>query len=98
VRLTVRRDAASLELVVKGMGTSTAAEKLKSLFETATHLDGLRDENGEGIVRVREYLENVGGDVYLRNRPAQAAEFVVSLPVESADQKVQADFEKRLQT
>jgi len=98
VRLTVRRDAASLEFVVKGMGTSTAAEKLKSLFETATHLDGLRDENGEGIVRVREYLENVGGDVYLRSRPGQAAEFVVSLPVESGDQTVQPDFEKQLQT
>jgi signal transduction histidine kinase len=98
VRLTVRRDAASLELIIKGMGTSRAAEKLKSLFETATHSDGVRDENGEGVIRVREYLENAGGDVYLRGRPGQAAEFVVILPIENSDRTVQPVLENHLRT
>ena len=98
VRIMVRRDAASLELIVKGASTNRAAEKLKSLFETAARSDGLRDEYGEGVMRVREYLENAGGDVYLRSRPGQAAEFVVSLPIESSDQTVQPVLQNHLRT
>jgi signal transduction histidine kinase len=82
VRLTVRRDAADLELVVKGMASNRVADRLKSLFEDASRLEGARDEQGGELVRVREYLDNAGGDVYLKSRPGEAAEFVVRLPME----------------
>jgi signal transduction histidine kinase len=83
VRFTVRRDGRDLEVVVKGMGSSRVADTLKSTFEAAARLEGARDENGEAIVRVREYLDNAGGDVYLKNRPGESAEFVVRLPIDS---------------
>jgi signal transduction histidine kinase len=82
VRLTVRRDDADLELVVKGMASNRVADRLKSLFEDASRLEGARDEQGGELVRVREYLDNAGGDVYLKSRPGEAAEFVVRLPME----------------
>jgi len=82
VRLTVRRGDADLELIVKGMESNRVADKLKSLFEAASRLEGARDEPGGGLVRVREYLDNAGGDVYLKSRPGEAAEFVVRLPIE----------------
>lgn len=85
VRLTVRRGTADLELIVKGMGSSRVADKLKSLYE-ASRLEGARDEQSGGLVRVREYLDNAGGDVYLKSRPGEAAEFVVRLPMERGAQ------------
>ena len=81
VRLTVRRGAADLELIVKGMGSNRVADRLKSLFEDASRLEGARDEQSGEWVRVREYLDNAGGDVYLKSRPGEAAEFVVRLPM-----------------
>ncbi len=81
VRLTVRRGAADLELIVKGMGSNRVADRLKALFEDASRLEGARDEQSGEWVRVREYLDNAGGDVYLKSRPGEAAEFVVRLPM-----------------
>jgi signal transduction histidine kinase len=82
VRFTVRRAADDLELVVKGMGSNRVADTLNSIFEAASRLEGARDENGEAILRVQEYLKHAGGDVYLKNRPGESAEFVVRLPIE----------------
>jgi signal transduction histidine kinase len=86
VRFTVRRDGGELEVAVKGMGSNRVADALKSTFEAASRLEGARDESGEAIVRVREYLENAGGDVYLKNRPGDNAEFVVRLPIDNGAQ------------
>lgn len=82
VRLTVRRGDTDLELIVKGMESNRVADKLNALFEAASRLEGARDEHGGGLVRVREYLDNAGGDVYLKSRPGEATEFVVRLPIE----------------
>ena len=86
VRLTVRRDEGDLQLSVQGMGSNRVADKLKSMFEAAGRLEGDRDEGGETLVRVREYLDHAGGDVYLKSHPGEAAEFVVRLPIESGAQ------------
>jgi signal transduction histidine kinase len=98
VRLTVRRAADDLELVVKGMGSNRVADTLKSMFEAASRLEGARDENGEAIVRVREYLNHAGGDVYLKNRPGESAEFVVRLPIENGPQVVPLKLENELES
>jgi hypothetical protein len=45
-------------------------------------LEGARDENGEALMRMREYLDNAGGDAYLKSHPGEAAEFIVRLPIE----------------
>ena len=86
VRLTVRREEGDLQLSVKGMGSSRVADKLKAMFEAAARWEGARDENSEALMRVRKYLDNAGGDVYLQSRPGEAAEFVVRLPIESGAQ------------
>ena len=84
VRVTMRRDSADLEVVLRGMGSSRVADTLKSVFEAASRSEGARDENGEAIARVRQYLDNAGGDMYLKNRPGDAAEFVVRVPLDRA--------------
>lgn len=86
VRLTVRRGDADLEFMVKGMDSNRVADKLNSLFEAASRLEGARGEQGGGLIRVREYLDDAGGDVYLKSRPGEAAEFVVRLPIEAGAQ------------
>ena len=90
VQLAVQREASSLELAVKGLGKSRAAEKLKSLFEPAARSDGARDEFSEGVNLIKEYLKNMGGDVYLRTRPGGTSEFVVCLPIDGKDPAVQS--------
>lgn len=86
VRLTIGREKGDLQLSVKGMGSNRVADKLKSMFEAAARLEGTRDANGEALVRVRKYLDNAGGDVYLKSHPGEAAEFVVRLPIASGAQ------------
>jgi signal transduction histidine kinase len=86
VRLTVHRDEGDLQLSVKGMGSNRVADRLKSMFEAAARLEGAHDETGEALMRVREYLDHAGGDVYLKSHPGEAAEFVVRLPIESGAQ------------
>ena len=83
VRLAVCRRGADLELVVKGLGSNRVADKLKSLFDAASRSEGSRDENSDALAPMRAYLDNAGGDVYLKSRPGQSAEFVVRLPLES---------------
>jgi signal transduction histidine kinase len=84
VRLMVQRDQGDLQVSVRGTGSNRVADKLKSMFEAATRWEGARDESGETLLRVREYLDHAGGDVYLKSHPGEAAEFVVRLPIEGA--------------
>lgn len=86
VRVTVRHRATDLELMVKGMGSNRVADKLKALFEDASRAEDARAEKGGDLAGVREYLEDTGGDAYLKSRPGEAAEFVVRLPIEGAAQ------------
>ncbi len=92
VRLTVRREDGDLEVVVKGMESNRVADRLKSLFEPASRLEGARDKSGEGLTQVRKYLDNAGGDVYFKSRPGEAAEFIVCLPIESGAHSGRARF------
>lgn len=82
VRLGVRHRGGVLELVVQGTGSNRVADRLKSLFETVSRSEGARDDKEAVLARMREYLDDVGGDVYLNSRPGEAAEFIVRLPVE----------------
>jgi hypothetical protein len=72
---------------------------LKSLLESVPRSEGARVEKEAALGRVREYLDDVGGDVYLKSRPGETAEFVVRLPIESTAQparlKAKIDFEKK---
>jgi len=98
VRLTVRRAVDDMELVLRGLGSNRVADTLKSMFEAASRLEGARDENGEAMVRVPEYIKHAGGDVYLKNRPGESAEFVVRLPIERASQAVSLELENELES
>ncbi|MGE5218694.1 MAG: sensor histidine kinase [Chloroflexota bacterium] len=86
VRLTVRREDGGLEVVVKGMKSNRVADRLKSLFEPSSRLEGAWDKSGERLSQVRNYLDHAGGDAYLKSRPGEAAEFIVSLPITSSMQ------------
>ncbi|MGH7851824.1 MAG: sensor histidine kinase [Candidatus Binatia bacterium] len=83
VRLTVRRRGGALELAVQGRESNRVADKLKSVFEAASRSEGARDERETALARMRAYLDDVGGDVYLKSRPGEAAEIIVRLPIES---------------
>jgi signal transduction histidine kinase len=96
VRLAVCRRGADLELVVKGMGSNRVADKLKWLFEAASRSEGSRDESSDALAPMRAYLDNAGGDVYLKSRPGQSAEFVVRLPLESGAQAGRLQLENEL--
>lgn len=98
VRLTVRRTVDDMELVLRGLGSNRVADTLKSMFEAASRSEGARDENGEAMVRVPEYIKHAGGDVYLKNRPGESAEFVVRLPIERASQAVSLELENELES
>jgi signal transduction histidine kinase len=83
VRVSVRRDNDDLEVVLKGVSSNRVADGLKSVFEVASRSEDARDESGAAIARMREYLDNAGGDVYLKSRPGDSAEFVVRLPIDN---------------
>ena len=84
VRLTVRREDGDLEVVVKGMKSSRVADRLKSLFDPSSRLESARENSGEGLSQARKDLNHAGGDVYLKSRPGEAAEFIVCLPIKSS--------------
>lgn len=86
VRVSVRRDNDNLEVVLKGVGSNRVADALKSVFETSPRSEDASDERGEAIAQVRAYLDNAGGDVYLKSRPGDSAEFVVRLPIDNRAQ------------
>jgi hypothetical protein len=39
---------------------------------------------------MKEYVENAGGDVYLRIRPGEVSEFVVCLPIDGKESAVRS--------
>jgi hypothetical protein len=52
------------------------------MFDNAIGLGGANDENHRALVSVRQYLDQIGGDVYMRSRPGRASEFIASVPLE----------------
>ncbi|HEX9455835.1 MAG TPA: hypothetical protein VGA27_15810, partial [Candidatus Binatia bacterium] len=82
ILIFMRRGTAGLEIAIRGSATNTVAEKLKALFEATTRLSSGRDDTAQAFGKIREYLDANGGDVYMRSRPAEAAEFVVCVPIE----------------
>lgn len=93
VRLALRRAAQNLEIAVRGMGSNRLADTLKIKFETAARLEDSRE--GEAMLRVREYLDDAGGDVYLKGRPGESAEFVLRLPLNSGRRAVHENQNQR---
>jgi len=82
ILIFMRRGTAGLEIAIRGSATNTVAEKLKALFEATTRLSSGRDDTAQAFGKIGEYLDANGGDVYMRSRPAEAAEFVVCVPIE----------------
>jgi len=58
------------------------AQRLTAMFDNAIGLGGANDENHRALVSVRQYLDQIGGDVYMRSRPGRASEFIASVPLE----------------
>ena len=84
-KLVVQRDRSSLEFAVVETSRYRVAEKLRSLFEPAARTDAMQGKPGNEVELLKEYLEQTGGDVYLRSRLGEASEFVVRLPVHDFD-------------
>lgn len=83
VELAFRGDETQFELAVKGTTSNKVAEKLTALFDSALGFGGAPDESHQALASVREYLDQIGGDVYMRSRPGRAAEFIVCVPLGS---------------
>ena len=96
VRLTVRRDAGNLRVAVQGLWSNRVAESLQSIFEfSSARLEESRNKSGETPICASKYLDSVGGDVYLKSRPGETAEFTVCVPFESSAQPDRLKLEKR---
>jgi hypothetical protein len=52
----------------------------------STRAQGARIENSEASLQMHEYIDSVGGDVYLKSRPGETAEFTAYLPLRSSAQ------------
>jgi hypothetical protein len=63
------------------MTTNNVAQTLTALFDTAGRFGGVPDESHQALVSVRQYLDQIGGDVYMRSRPGRASEFIVCVPL-----------------
>lgn len=81
VEFAVRSDGAHLTFAIKGMTTNNVAETLTARFDTAGRFGGVPDESHQALVSVRQYLDQIGGDVYMRSRPGRASEFIVCVPL-----------------
>jgi signal transduction histidine kinase len=92
IRFTVRREDDDLEVGVMGMESNCVADRLKWLFEPASRSGGARGKSRDGLIQVRKYLDHTGGDVYLKSRPGEPAEFIVCVPIESAVQSGRGKF------
>ena len=90
VHVTVKPGSTDLQLMVRGTRSNKVADGLKALFEGTARWEDAREEWAEDWERVREYLEDTGGDVYLKSRPGEAAEFVMRLPIEGVMQPAPA--------
>jgi len=88
--VTVSHD--DVEVIVKGMESNRVADRLRSLFEPASRLEGARDKSVGGLTQVRKYLDNAGGDGYLKSCPEEDAEFIVRVPMESSLKSGRAKF------
>ena len=81
IECSVRGDEVRLELAVKGKAMNRVAEKVKSLFEAATAGADASDDRHPAIFLARKYLASMGGATYLQDRPGEASEFIVYMPV-----------------
>lgn len=82
VEFALLSDGAHLRFEIKGMTTNKVAEKLTALFDSAGRPGGAPDESHQALISVRQYLDQIGGDVYMRSRPGRASEFIVCVPLE----------------
>ena len=82
VEFAFRSDETHLRFEIKGMTGNEVAERLTAMFDNAIRPGGANDESQQTLVSVRQYLDQIGGDVYMRSRPGRASEFIVGVPLE----------------
>jgi len=81
VEFAFRADETHLRFEIKGMAGNEVAQRLTALFDDAIELGGMNDERHQELLSVRQYLNQIGGDVYMRSRPGRASEFIVGVPL-----------------
>jgi signal transduction histidine kinase len=81
VEFAFRSDETHLRFEIKGMTGNEVAQRLTALFDNAIGLGDANDESHRALVSVRQYLDQIGGDVYMRSRPGRASEFIVGVPL-----------------
>ena len=82
VEFAFRSDGTHLSFEIKGMTSNEVAQRLTAMFDNAIGVGGANDESHQALVSVRQYLDQIGGDVYMRSRPGRASEFIVCVPLE----------------
>jgi len=82
VEFAFRSDETHLRFEIKGMTSNEVAKSLTAMFDNAVQLGGAHDESQRALLSVRQYLDQIGGDVYMRSRPGRASEFILGVPLE----------------
>jgi signal transduction histidine kinase len=81
VEFAFRSDETHLRFEIKGLAGNEVAQRLTALFDNAIRLGGVNDQSHQELLSVRQYLNQIGGDVYMRSRPGRASEFIVGVPL-----------------
>jgi signal transduction histidine kinase len=81
VEFAFRSDETHLRFEIKGMTSNEVAKSLTAMFDNAIRLGGANDESQRALLSVRQYLDQIGGDVYMRSRPGRASEFILGVPL-----------------
>ncbi|MEE9323115.1 MAG: ATP-binding protein, partial [Candidatus Aenigmarchaeota archaeon] len=92
-KITVRvfRDRGNVHFVVKDTGIGIAKEKQEMIFERFYQIDSSFTRKaggtGLGLALCREFLDMLGGDIWVESEPGKGSEFHFTLPVKGVPKK-----------
>ncbi len=83
LRISSRYYASQVDLIFTDNGPGIPGDTIRSIFNPffTTKADG----TGLGLANARKFIQEMGGDIYVRSEPGTGTEFKVQLPLYSED-------------
>jgi len=93
IRLEARVQDPFVLVSVSDTGVGIPAEEHESIFEkfhqVGATTKGVREGTGLGLAITKRLVEQHGGRIWVQSQPQQASTFLFTLPMESAERKIQ---------
>jgi signal transduction histidine kinase len=91
VTLDVSRDEGGIHFVVKDTGIGIPKNKHEKIFERFYQIDSSYTRSaggtGLGLALCKEFIEMLGGEIWMNSEPKKGSEFHVSLPIKASLKK-----------